>query len=155
MIIESNKEIIFFILFFIFTILSVIATEEIYNANKVYKMITIVVISLISTIILFVIYKLYKNKEGFHFEVTPQKSCEGGSYMHQTNKMCQKMWNTPQGKSDLATYNCLSGYCNGKGDGLFKGRPLNIGYRQDLSDDHWQNKLCNGNFLEEDKPMVL
>ena len=99
--------------------------------------------------------KISKNrKEGFHFEVTPEKTCDGGAYLHQSNKMCQELWNTPEGRRDLANYNCINGYCNGS-QGLYNGRPLNMGYRQDLSNDKWENDLATYPILESDSPMVL
>ena len=150
---SSSKEIIFFLMFFILTILSGISTVIVYKKTNVYPFLTLVGFSFISSVILITVYKLSKMNEGFHFEVTPEKTCDGGAYMHQSNKMCQKLWSTPEGRKDLATYNCLNGDCDK--EGLYNGRPLNMGYRQDLSDDNWQNNSCQGNFLEKDRPMVL
>jgi len=124
------------------------------NKTGHHSLLSLIGISFVSTIILYAIFKFSKNKEGFHFEVTPEKQCDGGSYMHQSNEMCQKMWSTPEGRRDLANYNCLTGYC-GDQEGLYNGRPLNMGYRQDISNGQWKNELCKGNFLEEDAPMVL
>jgi hypothetical protein len=151
---SSSKEIIFFLMFFLLTILSGISTEIIVSRNENYPFFLILIgFSFISTLILLTVYKTAKVTEGFHFEVTPEKTCDGGAYMHQSNEMCQKLWSTAEGRKDLATYNCLNGDC--AKEGLYNGRPLNMGYRQDLSDDNWQNTSCQGNFLEKDRPMVL
>ena len=150
----STKEIIFFLLIFVMIILSGSLTEIIHG-NKPHNLLTLTGVALVTTIILYIIFKISKNrKEGFHFEVTPEKTCDGGAYLHQSNKMCQELWNTPEGRRDLANYNCINGYCNGS-QGLYNGRPLNMGYRQDLSNDKWENDLATYPILESDSPMVL
>jgi hypothetical protein len=149
----STKEIIFFLLIFVMIILSGSLTEIIHG-NKPNNLLTLTGISVVSTLILYIIFKISPKKEDFHFEVTPEKTCDGGAYLHQSNKMCQKLWNTPEGRRDLANYNCINGYCNGS-QGLYNGRPLNMGYRQDLSNDKWENELADYPILEADSPMVL
>jgi hypothetical protein len=150
---NTSKEIIFFLLIFIIIVLSGSLSDVIYTKVDKHHLAIIMGVSLVSTLILFGIYKISKVKEeGFHFEVTSAKNCDGGSYMHQSNETCQHMWHTPKGVAELSNYTCID--CNYNG-GLYKGRPLNMGYRQDVSDDNWENNLCHGNFLRNDSPMVL
>ena len=150
----STKEIIFFLLIFVMIILSGSLTDIIHDKLNTPAFLTHVCISFVISILLYVIFKLSKNTENFEFELTPEKTCDGGAYLHQSNKMCQKLWNTPEGRRDLANYNCINGYCNGS-QGLYNGRPLNMGYRQDLSNDKWENELATYPILESDSPMVL
>ena len=74
-------------------------------------------------------------KDDFHFELTPEKRCEGGPYLWSSNPekaaLCSKF-----SKADLARYECSNG---------FIGRPI---WRQGagnmpLSDANWQNTTCD------------
>ena len=147
----SSADIYLFLAIFVICMLSNFTSDLISEKLKTNAIITIVCTSLLATILIHFVGKIPKNDEGFNFEVTPEKTCDGGAYMHQSNKLCKKLWRTPKGRSKLAKYNCINGDCHGQG--LYNGRPLNMGYRQDLSDDNWQNNLCKK--MQMDSPQVL
>jgi hypothetical protein len=81
------------------------------------------------------------NEEGF-WDVSPAARCRGGPYMWQgdseTAKMCRKMAESPEGRCQIASYNCPTGY-NGVPRLPFVYTPL--------SNDQWKNERC-----EPDKP---
>ena len=93
----------------------------------------------IKALIIFGVFILYNYitkdiKDNFHFELTPEKHCDGGSYMWSSDPekaaLCSKF-----SKADLGRYDCPTG---------FIGRPI---WRQGagnipLSDDNWQNTTC-------------
>ena len=111
----------------------------------------------ISTILILFVFSTLKNrKEGFHFEVTPEKLCDGGPYMTQTgpnHEYCLKMWNSPEGRAKLGNYNCLHGDC--KSRGLTNGRPVNMAAMTPLSNANWENEMCSKPVLGKNRPRVL
>jgi hypothetical protein len=94
----------------------------------------------LKALIIFGVFMLYNYltkdiKDNFHFELTPEKRCDNGSYMWSSNPekaaLCSKF-----SKEQLARYECPGG--------LYNGRPI---WRQGagnipLSDDNWQNTTC-------------
>jgi hypothetical protein len=98
------------------------------------------VMNALKALIIWGIFLLYNHltkdiKDNFHFELTPEKKCEGGSYMWSSSPekqaLCSKF-----SKEQLARYECPAG--------LYNGRPI---WRQGagnipLSDDNWQNTTC-------------
>lgn len=81
---------------------------------------------------------LVTSKDNFHFEVTPEKMCDGGWYMWTSNprKMayCSSL---PEAQRTMYT-------CSEQGiPGLYMGRPLWY-ENTPLSDDKWENPIkCN------------
>lgn len=95
----------------------------------------LIIISLLFTFIICCLNSCFieKTKDNFHFEVTPEKLCQGGPYMYSSNpeklKYCQSL-----SPDDYYRYNCPCGY---------SGRPVVYEYTP-LSDDKWQNNInCN------------
>ena len=87
-------------------------------------------------------------KDNFHFELTPEKRCDGGPYLWSSSPekqaLCSKF-----SKADLARYECPAG--------LYNGRPI---WREGagnipLSDDNWQNTTCNQIGQNLPDPQVL
>jgi hypothetical protein len=78
-----------------------------------------IAISLIFTISAWIILEVNKNnvwsKDNFLFEVTPEKRCDGGSYMYSSDPELQKLCGQFSNK-DLSNYECSHGYT---------GRPIN------------------------------
>ena len=108
-------------------------------------------------------------KDNFHFEVTPAKKCSQGPYMTQSGKnheLCKKMWDSKEGRDQIAKYSCLNSQCCGSGlgeginmgdqwgSGLYVGRPLHF-ERTPMSNHLWQNEMCNPPILQKDHPSVL
>ena len=95
-------------------------------------------------VVLFTIL-LKNNKDGFHFELTPEKKCDGGPYMWSSNpekqELCSKF--SPQ---DLARYECGAG---------FHGRPVWWGGDAPESDSKWQNARCGNISSSYNDPQVL
>lgn len=121
------KDIMFFLLVFIAILLTCI-----FNKNQHWILMTSS--SLLTTLILLFIYKIGKIDE--NFEITPEKKCDGGSYLHQSDEYCQKLWETEKGQKQLSQYNCSN-------QGLFNGRPLNMESRTPMSNDNWENEMCD------------
>ena len=87
---------------------------------------------------------LKNNKDGFHFELTPEKHCDGGPYMWSSSPekqaLCSKF-----SKQDLSKYNCPVG---------FHGRPVNFNYSAE-SNSQWKNERCNEISDSYNDPQVL
>ena len=148
----SSKEIIFFILVFVMMLVSAYTTFVAGPKLKLGPTPALLIFTLLTVIFLYFIYKLTNvcsNQDGFHFEVTPAKLCDGGMYMTQTGPnhgMCKKMWMTNAGRQELGHYNCLNGGCDNQG--LYNGRPLHM-ERTPMSDALWQNQMCSPPILSE------
>ena len=84
------------------------------------------------------------NKDGFHFELTPQKYCEGGDYMRSSSPEKQKFC-SQFSEVDMSRYECPSG---------FVGAPVNWNYTPE-SDDKWQNTRCKDISSSYNDPQVL
>ena len=140
----SKKQIIFYIL--VFFIFFIIAKGSLYFSTilKINQDLSLLIGSLILTGVIFLLDKFEYTKDDFFFQVTPEKQCDGGPYMYSSNpekqKLCSKF-----SKQDLAQYSCPSG---------FYGRPVHW-QRNDMSDSHWNNTMCDGNFKDYKDPMVL
>jgi hypothetical protein len=106
----------------------------------------------LKALIIFGVFMLYNYltkdiKDNFHFELTPEKRCDGGPYMWSSSPekqaLCSKF-----SKEQLARYECPAG---------FIGRPI---WREGagnipLSDDNWQNTTCNQIGKNLPDPQVL
>jgi hypothetical protein len=82
-------------------------------------------------------------KDNFHFQLTPEKNCDGGAYMYTSNPIKQKLCNSFS-PSDLAKYECCPGQ---------HGRPI-WWARSDESNADWANTMCDSG-LDDFKPHVL
>ena len=129
--------------------------------------------------IIFIIYFAVKgsHKDNFRFQVTPEKLCRGGPYLFQGGphkQFCQDMWNSPQGRQEMAKYFCLNGDCgkesgvinpnrlipgtpapgNPWGDGKYVGLRKHMRFTP-MSDALWENKRCCQSFLDYNDPSVF
>ena len=135
---------IFYILIFLIIFLSSLS-PKILNSENIQQndIVVLCFTSLVGTILVYILMLLYQkkqSKEKFHFELTPEKKCAGGPYMHQNNEECQKMWSTEEGIEKLSRFNCfncMSG-SNNK-NGLYNGLPRNNTSLCEMSDGNWQN----------------
>lgn len=97
-----------------------------------------------AVVVLFTVL-LKHNKDGFHFELTPEKHCDGGPYMWSSSPekqaLCSKF-----SKKDLSRYECGAGY---------DGRPVWRGGNAPESDAKWQNARCNNISSSYNDPQVL
>ena len=141
---KKSQMYIFYTLVFLIIFLSSLSPKILNNENiQKNDIIVLCVTSLIGTILVYILMILYqkkKSKEKFHFELTPEKKCAGGPYMHQNNEECQKMWSTEEGIEKLSRFNCfncMSGVNNKTG--LYNGLPRNNTTLCELSDGNWQN----------------
>jgi len=92
---------------------------------------------------------VWSNNPTDNFQVTPAKLCEGGTYMTNggpNEKMCQKMWSTKDGKSEISKYNCV--------EGKYNGRPVHFEFTP-MSSPLWRNEMCNPPILSKNSPKVL
>jgi hypothetical protein len=140
---ESQKEIIFYvIIFLLFYVLSK-SSGYVGTYFKLNNDVSLLLFSLVFTGVVFLLKNL-GNKDNFYFELTPEKHCEGGSYLYSSDPV-KKKFCSQFSKSDIANYSC----CNG-----FHGAPVHW-ERTSMSDDKWNNKMCDGNFKEYTDPQVL
>jgi len=109
-----------------------------------------VINNLIKAVIMFVVIVLFnillkQNKDGFYFELTPEKHCDGGPYMWSSSPekkaLCSKF-----SKQDLSRYNCPVGY---------HGRPVWWGGNTPDSNANWKNTRCNNLDSSVPDPQVL
>lgn len=134
----------FYILVFLIIFLSSLSPKILNNENiQQNDIVVLCVTSVIGTFLVYILMLLYKkkqSKEKFHFELTPEKKCAGGQYMHQTNEECRQMWSSDKGLEKLAKFNCFNCMdginCQ---TGLYKGRPRNNTNLCEMSDSDWQN----------------
>ena len=73
--------------------------------------------------------------ENFHFELTPEKRCDGGEYMRSSDPARQALC-SQFSAADLSRYECGPGYI---------GRPIWRGGAGNgtLSNANWKNESCN------------
>jgi len=129
----EHKKIVLILIFFILILSSLMASQMKYiqGSNKVISTLTL---SIIFTGIFYLILCTY-SKEKFHFEVTPEKKCVGGSYMTQSgpnHEYCKKLRSTPKGRESIDKYSCNKGTV---------GMPKAL-ERTPMSDSSWNNPLC-------------
>jgi hypothetical protein len=164
---RTTKEVLFFLLIWILILLSNVVSEEIHKKTNTMPFLTLVCISLISVSILYVVFKYAKIEEKFRLlEITPEKKCDGGSYLTGDDEYCKDKWNSPEGQKDLSRYNCINGNCGGTvnydgnidkcaGQGMYNGRPLNLPSRTPESNDNWENEMCKSPILTSSEKNVL
>ena len=141
---HNNKKIfyyiIIFILFYVFSKAGHIVSKRI----KVNEDLLIIFAGLIFTSIIYLLKCMLDVKDNFHFEVTPEKLCDGGPYMYSSNPEIKKLCDSFSNQ-DLAKYSCCPG---------FHGRPV-WWERTNDTDADWNNPICKGNFKNYDDPKVL
>ena len=105
--------------------------------------------SIMKSVIIFAVVIIFNillkhSKDGFHFELTPEKHCDGGPYMWSSSPekqaLCSKFT-----KNDLSRYNCPVG---------FHGRPVWWDYTPE-SNNQWKNERCNEISDSYNDPQVL
>lgn len=163
---STTKEILFFLLIWIMILLSNLISNVIYEKTNTMPFVTLVGVSLVSVLILYLVFK-YSKIENFRLlEITPEKKCDGGSYLTGTKEYCKDKWNSPQGRRDLSRYNCINGHCGSTinydgntdkcaGQGMYNGRPLNLPSRTPESNDKWKNEMCQSPILTSPYKNVL
>ena len=111
------------------------------NPESSFKRVSVVLVAGVVFSLFFVGYSqvtgLFKN-EGFEFCPSPgAKLCRGGPYMWQGDseiaKFCRNLASTPEGKAEIDSYECGTGYTGMPGGG-FKDTPMSNGC--------WQNEMC-------------
>jgi len=140
---DNNKifyYVIIFFLFYIFTKSGHILSSMI----KINQNVLILSSALLFTLIIYLLKFMLDIKDNFHFEVTPEKLCDGGPYMYSSNPEIKKLCDSFSNE-DLAKYSCCPG---------FHGRPV-WWERTNDTDDLWNNQMCKGNFNNYDDPKVL
>ena len=155
----TPKQIVFFILIFVMILLTNLVSDFISEKlPKIPKLLNLIGCALLFTLILLVVFlnkssglNEHYQKDGFHFEVTPPKLCDGGPYMTQSgsanHEYCQNLLSTPEGVKKYDTYNCANP--------MYMGRPGNFGDWTPISDGNWKNQRCTTPMSPGDRPMVL
>ena len=163
---STTKEILFFLLIWIVILFANLISNVIYEKTNTMPFVTLVGVSLVSVFILYLVFK-YSKIENFRLlEITPEKKCDGGSYLTDTNEFCKDKWDSHQGRRDLSRYNCINGHCEGTinydgntdnctGQGMYNGRPLNLPSRTPESNDMWENEMCQSPILTSPYKNVL
>jgi hypothetical protein len=129
---KNTKLAVFFVVVFVAILVSGSVAKDILQLS---------VIAVFVTLGLYLLYHFGKlQKDGFRFEVTPEKRCRGGPYMHQDDPYCKKLFSTEDGCEDYLKYNCQPGLFHG-----FPKRQDCSGCRQrtPMSNSHWKNTMCD------------
>ena len=128
----SVKEICFFSLIFVITTTALIGFNQTFaNFKSLPPIVSSYIVSFLITIVLMSVYKLaniqHQEKEGFHFEVSKSKKCQGYPYMQSSNpellKECEQELSTPEGRCN-ASHNSNN----------FQYTPA--------SNQYWENERC-------------
>ena len=131
----SVKEICFFCLIFVITTTALIGfNQTVVKFKSVSPIVSSYIVSFLITIVLLSVYKLtniqHKEKEGFHFELSKSKKCQGYPYMHSSNpellKECAQELSTEEGRCNAR--------CNGHNLNHFEYTPE--------SNQYWENERC-------------
>jgi len=141
----SKKEIVFYIL--VFLLFYVLAKSSFYFSNwvKINNDLSILIMGILFTIIIFLL-KNFDSRDNFYFELTPEKHCEGGDYMHSSSSPDKKKFCAQFTKEEKNYFTCPNG---------FDGRPVHW-ERTSMSNDQWRNEMCNDNFNDyKEDPRVL
>jgi hypothetical protein len=140
--IQTNKVLLYVLIFCIFYVLSETSlfVSGYLNINKY---LTLIISSLIFTALMYLLNKNLDQQDNFHFQVTPEKLCDGGAYMYTSDPQKQKLCNSFS-PSELGKYQCLPG---------FHGRPV-WWERTNESNADWANLMCDSG-LNDFSPHVL
>jgi hypothetical protein len=150
----SGKETIFFILTFVVIFVFSKGAEILESRAKLENPIALLITSLIGSLILLLVYKFGKihkcQSDGFHFEVTPAKQCQGFPYLQTSDpklyEYCENLFSTPEGRKEYAMVNCTTPG--------FVGRPVHFS-RTPMSNDKWENEMCKPPYINLNDPCVL
>ena len=105
--------------------------------------VSLILLGFLFTGLVFLLKKMNDVKDSFHFELTPEKKCDGGPYMYSSDPEKQKLCSQFT-QEQLDQYSCCRG---------FHGRPV-WWSRTDESNSNWENTMCNNGF-DDDYPKVL
>lgn len=140
---RSVRELIFFVLIFLIYFLSVRLMHFWRSKTGLDPNISIITMGILYTLIIVAIWyiaKLSDNSEGF-WDISAGATCKGGAYFWQGNseeaKQCRAMAETPEGRCEISSYNCPTGYT---------GTPKLPFVYSPLSDGDWKSERC------EDRP---
>ena len=131
----SVKEICFFSLIFVITTTALVGSNQMFVKFKsVSPIVSSYIVSFLITIVLLSVYKLaniqHQEKEGFRFELSKSKKCQGYPYMHSSNpellKECAQELSTEEGRCNAR--------CNGHNLNHFEYTPE--------SNQYWENERC-------------
>lgn len=144
---KNVRETIFFVSLFFFFYLMVLA-RDFYERKGMNPTISTLIAAGIYTAIavgVFFLAKLNDSIDSYRaFEISPGALCKGGVYMHQGDspeaQMCRAMAQTPEGRNELAAYNCPTGYI---------GQPGRQFVYSSDSNDNWKSDKCT------DKPKCV
>lgn len=128
-----DKKIIFYILVFLLFYIFVKGSGYISMFIPIPNDIIILLLGIVFTSLIYLLNKMNDTKDNFHFELTPQKKCDGGNYMYTSDPEKQKLCSsfTPE---ELSMYQCPNG--------AFHGRPV-WWNRTNESNANWQNTMCD------------
>jgi hypothetical protein len=131
----SVNEICFFCLIFVITTIALIGFNQTFAKFKnLSPIVSSYIVSFLITIVLLSVYKLtnikHKEKEGFHFELSKSKKCQGYPYMQSSNPELLK-----ECAQELSTEKCR---CNAG----FIGNNLNRFEYTPISNQYWENERC-------------
>jgi hypothetical protein len=150
----SGKEIIFFILTFVVLFFFSKGALLMGPKMKLGNTVSLLIMSFLGALLLILVYKFGKiahcQADGFHFEVTPAKKCQGFPYMQSSDpellNYCGKLLSTPRGRREYDMVNCRNpGYL---------GRPVTFD-RTSMSNDMWENEMCNPPYVNAKQHCVL
>lgn len=150
----SGKEMIFFVL--TFAVIFFFSNGALYMGPrmKTVKTLSLFIMSLFGALSLMLVYKFAKiptcQADNFRFEVTGPKLCEGGPYMwssapQEIQDYCNNLVSTPEGRSAYDQVNCGVG---------FHGRPVHW-QRSTMSNDDWENEMCDHKEVNMSDPCVM
>ena len=143
--------IMMFILFYVASKMNGYMSSNSRMNHEVYLLLSAAVYAIIVLLVL----HLLKLKENFHFEVSPYKKCAGGPYMYSSDPELKAFCDSiPQSQLDQAF--CNNGVNNGwdrKSHG-FIGMPVHFDYTP-MSDDKWENHMCDDQLSNNAIPQVL
>ena len=131
----SINEICFFSLIFVIITIALIGfNQTVVKFKSVSPIVSSYIVSFLITIVLLSVYKLtniqHKEKEGFRFELSKSKKCQGYPYMHSSNpellKECTQELSTEEGRCNAR--------CNGHNLNNFEYTPE--------SNQYWENERC-------------
>lgn len=138
---RTTSEIIFFIIMFLLFFLTMKLNEFwIKKGGNLHPNLSYMITGLLFTLLMLAIWYLAKlngsSSEGF-WDISAGAKCKGGPYMWQgdseTAMMCKEMASTPEGRCEISSYNCPTGYT---------GTPKAPFVYSPLSNDEWQNERC-------------
>lgn len=131
-------ETVFFILIFCLFCLAVKLSDM--WSVKLGKNVSIMVTGIVFTCIIigaYILAGLHKTTGEKFWDVSPGARCRGNWYNWQgsskTAQMCRDLSSTPEGRAEIASYNCPTG--------TLGVPPQNFEYTP-LSDDKWENERC-------------